>query len=113
MTPELIAIAFDFDRDLTKIWELQIPTEEINIKELEWHLDLPFFWQEDKPFSLKPRDALNNPEHIKRIMEVDTSYPIDIIWWKGRWQILDGLHRLCKLKLCGETIIRIRKHQKI
>jgi hypothetical protein len=113
MPSELLEIAFNFDRNLKRLWALELPTEEISITELEWHLDLPFFWKDTQPFSLNPRDVLNNPEQyrkwVDRIMEVDTNYPIDIIWWKGKWQIIDGLHRLCKLIIEGQSIIRVRK----
>lgn len=106
-------IGFDFPRDLNKLHALMLPIEEMSIKELEWHLDMPFFWQIDKPFSLKPRDVLNNPEQyeyrMSRIMGVDTNYPIDIMWWKGKWEILDGLHRLCKQVIEGKTVIKVRK----
>ena len=113
MSEELLEIAFDFDRDLNKLWAVEIATEEMRLSELEWHLDIPFFWQENKPFSLKPRDVFNDPVRYKKwmdkIMNVDISYPIDIIFWKGRWQILDGLHRLCKLYLLEVEFTKVRK----
>lgn len=115
MPPELLEIAFNFDRKLSLLWALdsQLPVEEMLISDLEWHFDFPFFWTAKKPFSLNPREVLNEPgnykKHIERIMEVDASYPIYIIWWKDRWKIIDGLHRLCKLYLEGRSIIKVRK----
>lgn len=113
MPLEIIEIAFDFDRDIKKLWALDLPIEEMSLTELEWHLDLPFFWQVNEPFSLKPRDVLNNLEKYKnyldRIMEVDTNYPIDVIYWKGKWQIIDGLHRLCKQIIENKAVISVRK----
>lgn len=113
MPVELQNIAFGFDRDLEKLWALDLPVEELPTSELEWHLDIPFFWQEDKPFSLGPRDVLNHPEMyakwMDRIMGVDAKYPIDIIFWNGRWQILDGLHRFCQAIVKGETKVKVRK----
>lgn len=112
MPPELRAVAFDFDRDVEKLWALELPVEEIPVGELEWHLDMPFFWQTDRPFSLKPRDVLVDSEKyegwMKRIMSVDTRYPIDVILWNGKLQIIDGLHRYCKLYLEGSTTAKVR-----
>ena len=42
-------------------------------------------------------------------MQADLSHPIDIMKNKGRWLILDGLHRLVKLKIQGKEKIRVRK----
>lgn len=74
---------------------------------------MPFFWQKDKPFSLNPREVLENQDkfdyRMKRIMEVDTNYPIDIMFWKGQWVIVDGLYRYCQLVAKGEKIIKVRK----
>lgn len=110
---ENVAVCVDFPRDLEKLWELELPVEEINIEDLAWHLDLPFFWQPDLPFSLKPIDVLKNPEkydyRMSRIMGVAESFPIHIIFWKERWVILDGLHRFCKQVVQGKTVVRVKK----
>lgn len=113
MPDELLEIAFNFDRDVRKIWELDLPTEDIPVADLAWHLEMPFFWQPDRPFSLKPQAVLDNPEQyqawMERIMQVDISYPIDIIWWKDKWEILDGLHRFCKHIVLGHETVPVRK----
>ncbi|HEC64309.1 MAG TPA: hypothetical protein ENI23_03345 [bacterium] len=110
---EILEVGFDFPRDIDKIHALELPVEEIPVEELEWHLDLPFFWQPDEPFSLKPRDVLENPGVYKysmgRIMSVDTSYPIDVMFWKGRWVILDGLHRFCQHFINKDVTVAVRK----
>jgi hypothetical protein len=111
--PEIIAVGFDFPRDIEKIWRLDLPVEEIPIADLAWQLELPWFWTEDKPFSIKPQSVINNPEEytyrIERIMDVDLSCPIDIMYWKDNWLILDGLHRLCKAILMEQTKISVHK----
>lgn len=109
---EIKQIGFDFPRDIKKIWELQIEPIEMSIDQLTWHLELPFFWQIDKPFSLKPGDVIKNPEKYEyrynRIMNVDESFAIDVMMWKGRLVILDGLHRLCKQVIQGKKIVKVR-----
>jgi hypothetical protein len=44
----------------------------------------------------------------EKIEKADTSYPIDIMENKGRWLILDGLHRLVKLYEQGEKTVKVR-----
>jgi len=111
--PQIIKdVGFDFDWSEPKVWALEVPVEEINIDELTWHFDIPFLW-ENGIYNLKPQEVINNPEihkeEYERTMHADTSHPIDIMENKGRWLILDGLHRLMKLSISGEKIIKVRK----
>ena len=103
---------FPFNWEVKSIWELEGVIEKRNIKELEWHLDIPF-WSSERgrgmTFDLKPRDVLENHEinsyHLKRLIDADESYPICITNYKGKEIIIDGIHRLAKLKSkCIETI---------
>jgi hypothetical protein len=105
-------VGFDFSWDERKVWLLEVPTEEMKIMELEWHLVIPFW----KSYTLKPIQVQRAPsvfkEEYERTMESDLHYPIDIMFWKRRWLILDGLHRLLKSKILGYEIIRVRKIDK-
>jgi len=42
-------------------------------------------------------------------MMSDLKYPIDIMRNKGKWLLLDGLHRLVKAKILGYSSIYVRK----
>ena len=42
-------------------------------------------------------------------MRADLSHPIDIMENKGRWLILDGLHRLMKATIQEESTVQVRK----
>lgn len=111
--PQIIKdVGFDFDWSEPKVWSLEVPTEEIGINELIWHFDITFLW-ENGVYNLKPQEVIDNPETHKeeyeRTMRADISHPIDIMENKGRWLILDGLHRLMKLAISGEKIIKVRK----
>lgn len=111
--PQIIKdVGFDFSWDEKKVWQLDEPIIELNIDELEWHFDIPFL-SENKDYDLSPREVINNPESHKeeydRAMNCDTKYPIDIMENKGKWLILDGLHRLMKLYIDGKKIISVRK----
>jgi len=113
--PESIkAVGFDFNWDEKKVWKINAPVEEMDISELLWHLDVPFLWSKpDGYYDVNPRWVLDSPERYSeeydRTMKSDVSYPIDVMWWRGRWVILDGLHRLMKLHGEGMTKINIRK----
>ena len=107
-------VGFDFSWDEYKIWELDVPVEQMPIDKLTWHFDIPFIWS--KPggyYDIKPCEVIKNPnqhkEEYERTMTSNTAYPIDIMFWKERWLILDGLHRLMKQAIEGKTIVQVRK----
>jgi hypothetical protein len=110
--PQIISeVGFDFHWDNEKVWMLQVPTITMDIAELLWHFDIPFL-SEHESYDLSPREVLEHPDAHKkeyaRMMRADTSHPIDIMENKGRWLILDGLHRLMKLYSEGRTIVTVR-----
>ncbi len=111
--PQIIKdVGFDFDWSEEKVWTLDVPVEEVNISELTWHFDIPFLWEKGV-YNLKPQDVINEPEKHKeeyaRTMKADLVHPIDIMQNKGRWLILDGLHRLMKASILGQQRVQVRK----
>lgn len=112
--PQIIKdVGFEFDWDVKKVWALDIPVEDMDIEELAWHFDIPFHWVGNETYNVTSRQVIDNlekyPEEYERTMKSDLKYPIDIMWNKGRWLILDGLHRLVKAHLQGEETVRVRK----
>lgn len=114
--PRHTEYAFDlpFWRDNEKLWALKVPVEEMNIIELMWILDVPFWEDADGNIVFTAREVMNDidnyPEHRDKIKAADTSYPVDIMKnKKGKWLTLDGLHRLVKLVMEGKRTIRVRK----
>ena len=112
--PQIIKdVGFDFNWDNKKVWNIKAPAEEISISELEWHFQIPFWNTKNGYYDLKPIDVINFPEkykeEYKRTLNSDLSHPIDIMENKGRWLILDGLHRLVKAKILGYKIVQVRK----
>ena len=92
--PQIIKdVGFDFDWSEEKVWALDVPVEEIDISELTWHFDDP--------------DA--HKDEYKRTMKANLIHPIDVMENKGRWLILDGLHRLMKATILKMNKIRVRK----
>jgi len=103
-----------FWRDNEKLWALDVPVEDMSTDELLWILDIPFWEDGQGNIVITPREVINAPdkypEHKDKIKNCDTSHPIDIMKNKnGQWLTLDGLHRLVKLVMEGETIVRVRK----
>ena len=85
----------------------------MDVAKLEWHLDVPFWWTNNGFYNLAPREVVNNPEKYKeeyeRVLNADLKYPLDVMFWRGRWLFLDGLHRFVKAYLQGEKIVKVRK----
>lgn len=112
--PKIIQeVGFDFWWDINKVWQLDIPVQEINIKELIWHFEIPFWATEHGYYNLKPIAVINNPDkypdHYQRIIKSNLDYPMDIMLNKGRWLFLDGLHRLAKAKILNQDKVKVRK----
>ncbi|HEU4966622.1 MAG TPA: NUDIX hydrolase [Candidatus Saccharimonadales bacterium] len=113
--PQIIQeVGFDFSWDESKVWQLDLPTEDMPIEELTWHFDTPFLWSKPNGFyDINPRWILEQPntypEEYERTMQADTTYPIDIMFWRGKWLILDGLHRLMKQSLEDKRTVKVRK----
>lgn len=111
--PIITEVGFDFHWVEEKVWALDIPVEDMPLADLEWHFDIPFWWTEGGFYDFKPIWALQNPDQypqrIQRIMSANLDYPLDIMHWRGRWLLLDGLHRLAKSKLLGHKTVKVRK----
>ncbi len=111
--PQIIKdVGFDFSWDESKVWKLDVPMKKMNIEELVWHLSVPFLWFDGGVYNLTPNEVLNNPIEYRlefeRTMKADMKYPIDIMENKGRWLILDGLHRLMQASVKGLKEVNVR-----
>ena len=111
--PQIIKdVGFDFSWDEKNVWKLQIETVKMDITNLIWHFDIPFLWVDGGVYNATPKEVMENPEkyqsEYERTMDADMKYPIDIMENKGRWLILDGLHRLMKASVMGITEVDVR-----
>lgn len=104
---------YAFDWDVEAIWSLDLPVSQMPIRRLEWHLDVPVWPFEGKPYVLTPRDVLKQPyryaEEYARTQRASLVFPLDITWFKGRWLILDGIHRLLKAHELRLDQVSVRK----
>jgi hypothetical protein len=96
------------------IWRVEAPRRTLSLRELNWHLDCPFF-SSDPPaplFDLKPRSVLDDPhlfpKHWARVLAADLRCPIDVSAFGDRLVILDGLHRLLKSNDAGAAVMECR-----
>jgi hypothetical protein len=113
--PDILNIGFKVDEP--KLWAIDIPVEEISISDIEYNLDICYLEQEGTDdWNLTPRMLIENFDreitHAKRVNEVNLKYPIDIYLHKGKWIILDGVHRFTKAVKLGRKTIKARKVSK-
>lgn len=110
---DLAAYLVPFEWDRRRLWALDLPVESLPVACLEWHLDLPWWSQDGRPFALAPRAVLHDPDrhpaHSRRALESCLGFPLDLAWRGGRWTILDGTHRLLKAVVLGLRDVRVRK----
>lgn len=106
-------VYFDFHWSQKKLWSLALSSRSMEISALTWLLDYPI-WASDPPeklYDLSPAQVIDNletyPKHALRIKEADTSFPLHVMYWKERWAIMDGFHRLIKAHLAGEKTISV------
>lgn len=112
--PKIIqGVGFDFHWSEEKVWALDLLVEEMDISELEWHFEIPFWNTPSGYYNLTPNQVLSDPEKYKeefaRTMRANLVHPLDIMFWKSRWLLLDGLHRLVKAKQLGLKSVKVRK----
>ncbi len=88
--------------DVDRLVELSrdFPVETVALEDI-WELDRVRWFDETHPPT--PRALL---EHIRLIEEADLSYPI-ILGADGR--VMDGMHRILRALLRGETRIQARR----
>ena len=108
----VLEYGFNFDWNEEDVWKLDYPTEEMDLAMLEWHFTIPFWNWNNTWYNLTPNQVIENKDKYKeqyeRILNANIDYPIDIMENKGRYVILDGLHRLAKYKILGYTKIKVR-----
>jgi len=105
--------AFDFRWSNQLVWNLTVESELMDVDDLVWHFNIPWLHTEGERFNLTPKDIMEYPElyqkQYERTMNSDLSFPIDIMYNKDRWLILDGLHRLMKAVNNGNRNVTVRK----
>jgi len=74
-------------------------------------LALPWWRHDGVWFQITPRQFQAQPaaypEHAARVANADLSYPLHVVLRRGRWVILDGIHRLTKAEMLGHEDVRV------
>lgn len=103
-----------FDWDVEALWARELPVEHLHIARLEWHLDVPIWPIGEQAYQLTPRQVLKSPyrfeKEYRRTRAANLVFPLEITWFKRRWLILDGVHRLLKAHENGLGAVAVRKH---
>jgi hypothetical protein len=104
---------YAFDWNAEDLWALDLKAERFPLARLEWMLDIPAFGFEGRDYCLSPREVLRQPyryaSEYQRVVAADLVFPIEIIWLRGRWVILDGVHRMMKAHEAQHDEIVVRK----
>ena len=107
-------IDLGFRTDFDKLWSLELPVENIEIRSLSNNFDIPYLEREGTDdWNLSINQLLGNFDneitHAEKVRKADLAYPIDITNFNGQWIILDGVHRLAKAISQGDKRIKVRR----
>jgi hypothetical protein len=101
LMPDSVREAFPPYRwQLEKLWELDLKVEPVEVADLTWMFDLPLWQLDGERFKVTPNQVAATPmnfrAHYQRVMDADLDHPINLVAYRGRLVVLDGVHRLLK-----------------
>jgi hypothetical protein len=85
---------------LDKLWALDLKVEPVEVADLVWMFELPLWQLDGERFKITPNQVAETPmnyrPHYQRVMDADLDFPINLVAYRGRLVVLDGVHRLLK-----------------
>ncbi|TDC31170.1 hypothetical protein [Kribbella albertanoniae] len=100
MPDELRAVFPPTKWQLEKLWALDLKVEPIEVADLVWMFELPLWQLDGERFKVTPHQVAETPmnyrPHYQRVMDADLDFPINLVAYRGRLVVLDGVHRLLK-----------------
>lgn len=103
---------YSIDWDVEAIWALDLPSDAFPLSKLAWHLEVPIWPFKGQNYAISPNQVLADRQKFnvewQRIVTADLAFPIDVVRYKHRWMILDGIHRLAKASATGVPQIEAR-----
>ncbi|MFI5728619.1 hypothetical protein ACIA49_00765 [Kribbella sp. NPDC051587] len=85
---------------LEKLWALDLKVEPVEVADLVWMFELPLWQLDGERFKVTPNQVAETPmnyrPHYQRVMDADLDFPINLVAYRGRLVVLDGVHRLLK-----------------
>lgn len=112
--PELDGMILDYLWDHTKLHALTDLREvTVPVSDLAWHLDLPFWASDGKPFKVCPcevvADRHKHSAQWDRTMAADLQFPLHgRIGSAEKIIIMDGIHRLLKASILRQPEVTVR-----
>ena len=102
----------DVTWDPHKLWTIDLPIVDVPVADLAWMLDLPWWRDGDRHFTVRPADVAADParhaaQHA-RTLAAELGYPLVATPMEDRLVLLDGVHRLLKAQLLGIPTVRVR-----
>jgi hypothetical protein len=107
-------VILDIQWDLDKLhWLPGLRELAVPVRDLAWHLEVPFWAFDGVPFQLSPRAVVDAPDRHRaqwdRTLAADLGFPVHArVDSAGRLVILDGIHRLLKATVVGQDLILVR-----
>lgn len=103
---------YSIDWDVEAIWALDLPVSRMDVARFAWILDAPVWPFEGEGYCVTPSEVMADPRRYEveyaRVENASLAYPLDVCFHKGRWMILDGVHRLVKAILRGDLDVPVR-----
>jgi hypothetical protein len=100
MPEELRSVFPPTSWQLEKLWALDLKVEPVEVADLVWMFELPLWQLDGERFKVTPNQVAETPmnfrPHYQRVMDADLDFPINLVAYRGRLVVLDGVHRLLK-----------------
>lgn len=106
-------VLLDFVWDRERLWSLDLPVTCVPMAELDWHLRLPMWAHDGRPFVVTPEQVAGHPhafrEQYARTMAADMSFPLHVLDRPTKLTVLDGMHRLLRAHVSGWEAVQVKK----
>jgi hypothetical protein len=106
-------VVLDFAWDRERLWSLDLPVTCAPMRELDWHLRLPMWALDGRPFVVTPEQVARHPhafrEHYARTLAADTGFPLHVLDRQTKLTVLDGMHRLLQAHMNGWETVQVKK----
>lgn len=106
-------VVLDFVWDRDRLWSLDLHVTWVPVAELDWHLGLPMWALNGRPFVVTPEQVARHPhafrEQYARTMAADMSFPLHVLDRPTKLTLLDGMHRLLRAHVNGSEAIQVKK----
>jgi hypothetical protein len=106
-----------FNWDVRIVWSQHAEISRLPFSDFHYLLDLPLWSSVPNRgmlFDISPREVISfpqrSPHQYSRVLKASIEFPIDLIYYREKRWILDGVHRLAKLSLLKVDFVDSRIH---